>query len=46
MDDFIANKIVYAQEEMIRLGLQLLYKTKPNIIMVVGLNLVLERLFV
>ena len=43
---YIENKIVFAQEEMLRLGIQLFSKTHPDTIMVMGQGLVLERLFI
>ena len=46
IDSFIENKIVFAQDEMVRLGLALLSKQRDNTIMIIGINFVLERLFV
>ena len=43
---YIQNKIVLAQEEMLRLGLQLFSKDKHDTIIVMGQNLVLEKLFI
>lgn len=45
IDRYIEDKIVYAQEEMLRQGLTLLSKSKKDHIMVIGLNVVLEKLF-
>lgn len=46
IDRFIENKIVFAQEEMVRLGIDLLSKQRENTIMVIGNNVVFEKLFV
>ena len=45
IDCYIEDKIVFAQEEMIRQGLKLLSRSKKDHIMVIGLNIVLEKLF-
>jgi translation initiation factor eIF-2B subunit delta len=45
IDSYIADRIVYAQDEMVRQGIELLSKTKKDHIMVIGLNVVLEKLF-
>ena len=46
IDNYIDNKIVFAQDEIIRLGLELLSKQRGDTIMVIGVNYVLERLFI
>ena len=46
MEGFIENKIVFAQDEMVRMGLELLSKRRDNTVMIIGNNFVLERLFV
>ena len=46
IDKFIMDKIVYAQDEMVRLGVELLSKNREETIMVIGFNLVIERLCV
>ena len=46
IDGYIGDKIVFAQEEMVRQGIKLLSKSKKDHIMVIGLNVVLEKLFV
>ena len=46
MESFIENKIVFAQDEMVRMGLELLSKRRDNTVMIIGNNFVLERLFV
>ena len=46
MEGFIENKIVFAQDEMVRMGLELLSKRRDNTVMIIGHNFVLERLFV
>lgn len=46
IDSFIENKIVYAQDQMENFGVELLSKQRENTIMVIGFNLVLERIFV
>ena len=42
-DTYIADKIVYAQEEMVRLGLELIPKHKKDTILVIGLNYAMEK---
>ena len=37
---------MFAQDEMVRMGLELLSKQRDNTVMVIGNNFVLERLFV
>ena len=37
---------MFAQDEMVRLGLELLSKQRNNTVMIIGINFVLERLFV
>ena len=46
IEGFIENKIVYAQDEMVRQGIQLLSKQRDDTVMIIGINYVLERLFV
>ena len=46
IESFIENKIVFAQDEMVRLGLELLSKQRDNTVMIIGINFVLERLFI
>ena len=46
IESFIENKIVFAQDEMVRMGLELLSKQTDNTVMIIGINFVLERLFV
>ena len=46
IDSYVEDKIVYAQDEMIRQGIKLLSRSKKDHIMVIGLNIVLEKLFI
>ena len=46
IENYIETKIVFAQDEIIRLGLELLSKQRGDTIMVIGVNYVMERLFV
>ena len=45
IDRYIEDKIVFAQEEMLRQGIKLLSKSKKDHVMAVGMNVVIEKLF-
>jgi len=45
INSFIEDKIVYAQDQMEIFGIELLSKQRNNTVMVIGFNLVLERIF-